>query len=127
MKKYDFMLKVKRKWERGKERRKANGFCDLSTENFPSAPKLHFPGFPFSFPFLPFPFPFDLTLKKVALCVLDVRHVLLWPVHHSSDGCILHVHRPAVQRLLLEVIQHIRLILARHWVGSAGPQCLEFS
>ena len=77
---------------------------------------------PFAFPFR-FPFPSPLRLRKLPCVFLDVRHVLLWPVHHSSNGCFLHVYRPAVQRLLLEVIQNTgnRLILACHWVGNAGP------
>lgn len=34
-------------------------------------------------------------------------------LHHPDDGAVLHLHRADLQRLLLQVSQHIRLWLER--------------
>lgn len=48
------------------------------------------------------------------LCVsVDVQHGVCWSVHHSADGDLLHLHRRHLQRLLLQVTQHVRLWMER--------------
>lgn len=39
--------------------------------------------------------------------------LLQWTLHHPDDGAVLHLHRADLQRLLLQVSQHIRLWLER--------------
>lgn len=39
----------------------------------------------------------------------DLEHVFRGPLHHTDDGAVLHLHRSHLQRLFLQVAQHLRL------------------
>lgn len=53
----------------------------------------------------------SLSYTKWFHPLTDLEHVLRGPIHHPVDGAVLHLHWSDIQRLFLQVPQHLRLWL----------------
>lgn len=51
----------------------------------------------------------SLSCTKRFHLLTDLEHVLRGPIHHPVDGTVLHLHWSDIQRLFLQVPQHLRL------------------
>ena len=59
---------------------------------------------------------FNLTVETCYLCScvsVDVQHGVCWSLHHPADGALLRLHWCHLQRLLLQVTQHVWLWMER--------------
>lgn len=53
------------------------------------------------------------VMKILCFMSVDVQHGVCWSLHHLANGDILHVHWHHLQRLLLQVTQHVWLWMER--------------